>query len=197
MKRLQRASKKAQTTIAGARLCDGCIAIRPYRRSDARAVYDAIHESAGEVSRWLPDMSAELSLADVTGYISVQQKAWGKDIAYSFVIVDQRTKGIIGGCGITQINRRHNFANMYYWVRSSRTRHGIATHAIRLLARFGIESVRLQRVEIVAALENRASLRVAEKAGAKREGTLRKRITVGNTVHDAAMFSLVAEDLGL
>lgn len=142
-------------------------------------------------------MSAELSLADVTGYISVQQKAWGKDIAYSFVIVDQRTKGIIGGCGITQINRRHNFANMYYWVRSSRTRDGIATHAIRLLARFGIESVRLQRVEIVVALENRASLRVAEKAGAKREGTLRKRITVGNTVHDAAMFSLVAEDLGL
>ena len=72
---------------------------------------------------------------------------------------------------------------------------GIATQAARLVARFGFEQLGLQRIEIVAAVGNIASQRVAEKAGATREAVLRKRLLINGESQDAVLFSLVAEDL--
>ena len=92
-------------------------------------------------------------------------------------------------------NRVHNFANLGYWVRSSRVGQGVATAATRLAAQFGFEELKFTRIEIVAATGNVGSLRVAEKAGARREGVLRNRLMLGGKLHDAVMHSLVPEDL--
>jgi len=46
----------------------------------------------------------------------------------------------------------------------------------------------------LAATGNHASQRVAEKAGAVREGVLRKRLLVKGQTQDAVLYSLVAED---
>jgi RimJ/RimL family protein N-acetyltransferase len=55
----------------------------------------------------------------------------------------------------------------------------------------------LLRAEIVVAVGNTASLRAAEKSGARREGVLRNRITVGEKIFDAVMFSLTPQDFGI
>ena len=81
-----------------------------------------------------------------------------------------------------------------YWVRTSRLRQGIATRTTLLLARFGFEQVNLNRIEIVAALENRASQGVAKKVGATREGILRHRLLLHGHAHDAVLFSLIPQD---
>jgi RimJ/RimL family protein N-acetyltransferase len=86
-------------------------------------------------------------------------------------------------------------ANLGYWVRTSATGHGVATTATRLAARFGFEELGMQRIEIVAALDNIPSQRVAEKSGAKREGVLRRRLLIRGESLDAVLFSLVPEDL--
>jgi len=49
-------------------------------------------------------------------------------------------------------------------------------------------------LEIVVSIVNIASLRVAEKAGAVREGTLRNRFLLHGFAHDAAVFSFVRKD---
>ena len=64
-----------------------------------------------------------------------------------------------------------------------------------MAARFGFEELGLHRIEIVAAVENIASQRVAEKAGAVREGVLRKRLLIRGESQDAVLFSLLPEDL--
>jgi RimJ/RimL family protein N-acetyltransferase len=71
----------------------------------------------------------------------------------------------------------------------------VASKASRLGARFGFEELGLHRLEILAAISNVASQRVAEKIGAVREGILRKRLLIRGESHDAVMFSLVEEDL--
>jgi ribosomal-protein-serine acetyltransferase len=80
-------------------------------------------------------------------------------------------------------------------VRSRWAGRGIATASARLVAGFGFEHLGLNRVEIVAAQENVASIRVAEKAGARKEGRLRRRITVRDRIYDAVLFSLIPEEL--
>ena len=86
-------------------------------------------------------------------------------------------------------------ANLGYWVRTNSVGRGVATSATRLAARFGFEELGLHRIEIVAAVENIASQRVAEKAGALREGLLRKRLLIRGESQDAVLFSLLPEDL--
>jgi len=66
---------------------------------------------------------------------------------------------------------------------------------VLLVARFGFDELKLRRIEIVAAINNKASQRVAEKAGATREGILRNRLVVRDKVYDAVMFSLIPGDL--
>ena len=80
-------------------------------------------------------------------------------------------------------------------MRTSAAGRGVATRATKLAARFGFAELGLNRIEIVAALDNVASQRVAERAGAVREGILRQRLSINGVPHDAVLFSLVAGDL--
>jgi ribosomal-protein-serine acetyltransferase len=193
-------------------LHDGVIALRPYRPQDAEPMLAAVHESSDQVSPWLPALSTDMPLVEVTSYIAIQKHLSESGEAYNFVIqehVGRKQYGginagdinvggqILGGTGLTQINQRHRFANLYYWVRTSRTGEGIASRAVRLAARYAFVEAGLTRVEIVVAVENLASQRVAEKAGAHREGVLRKRIALPGKLHDAIVYSLIPEDFGL
>lgn len=177
-------------------LDDDCVAIRPFLPTDAQPIFEAIRESRADVDPWLPDLGAALSISNVSAYLDRQPAAWASGDAYNFAILDHHTGGLFGGCGLTQIDRRHRFANMYYWVRTGHTKKGIATRAVRLLARFGCETLALQRIEIVVPVGHAASIRVAEKAGAFREGLLRNRVILHDVVHDAVMFSFVRQDFG-
>ncbi|MBI5876781.1 MAG: GNAT family N-acetyltransferase [Chloroflexi bacterium] len=179
-------------------LChDERIAIRPYVADDAPGVYTAVQESAESVGRWLPDLGGARSLPDVESYIAAQLESGCPARAHNYVIVACADGAILGGCGLTEIVMHHRFANMYYWVRASRLGEGIAPRAIRLLARHGFETLGFQRVELVIAVGNAASVRAADKAGALREGILRNRIYLHTTTHDAYIYSLVCEDFGL
>jgi RimJ/RimL family protein N-acetyltransferase len=66
-----------------------------------------------------------------------------------------------------------------------------------MLVHLAFEQLGLVRVEIVVAVGNEASQRVAQKVGALREGILRNRIVLGDKIYDAVMYSLIPEDLGI
>ena len=78
-----------------------------------------------------------------------------------------------------------------------RHREGLAGRAAKLAARFGFEHAGLIRVEVVVAVGNEKSMRVAEKIGAHYEGILLNRVVVGKSIYDARMYSLIAQDFGL
>jgi RimJ/RimL family protein N-acetyltransferase len=174
---------------------DDQICIRRYRLADAPFLYGAVRESIEEVSRWMAWCNRTYSLAETEAFLKTRDAEWDKGEHYSFAVVDPHSHLFLGGVGLNFFNRLHKFANLGYWVRTTQTRRGVASAATRLAARFGIERLGLNRIEIVAAVENVASQRVAEKAGARREGVLRKRVLVHEQPQDAVMYSLVAEDL--
>ncbi|HEX8847012.1 MAG TPA: GNAT family N-acetyltransferase [Pyrinomonadaceae bacterium] len=175
-------------------LSDGNILIRPFSDADIPAVYEAVRESIAELSRWMPWCHEDYSIEETRAFIMSREEARNTEAEYSFGIFDVRTGKFLGAVGINQINRIHGYANLGYWVRTSATGRGVASSAARLATRFGLEEAGLHRVEILAALENRASQRAAEKARAVREGVLRKRLLIKGEAWDAVLYSLVAED---
>ena len=176
-------------------LTDGTIVARPYRLSDAEAFYEAAQESVAEVSPWLPWCRADYSLADSIAWLASVPNKWERDNNYHFAVTDAKSGGFVGGCSLYDVNRADSFADLAYWIRTSQAQKGFATAAARLVAQFGLTRLGLNRIEIVVAVNNPASLRVAEKTGAKQEGVLRNRLVCGDNVYDAVMFSLIPDDL--
>ncbi len=171
------------------------VRIRPYQPADLSRLHAAIRESVAEVTPWLPDLAAGLELDGLKRWLDAQAGDRLLGTSYHFAIVSATDDAFLGGCGLTNLNRRHLFANLYYWIRSSGTRRGAASAAVRQAARFGFEQAGLHRIEIVVDCRNLASLRAAEKAGATREGVLRSRLRGTDTSCDAVMFSLIPADL--
>ena len=181
----------------GIELTDEVILLRQYREEDAAQLFAAVRESMAEVSRWLPWCHENYSIEESRQFISSRQNASQGDEWYSFAVCEKSSGAFVGGVGLNFINRVHQFANLGYWVRTSAAGQGFAGRATQLAARFGFEQLGLRRIEIVAAVNNLPSQRVAEKAGAVREGIARKRLLIRGESQDAVVYSLTPEDLGL
>lgn len=175
-------------------LTDNSILIRPYKREDISEMFEAVSESITEVSAWLEWCHADYKIEEAETYIKSRPAAWENAEEYSFAIFDVETKRFLGGMGLNLINQKFKLCNLGYWIRTSATGRSVASRATRLGAKFGLNELGLNRIEIVASVENIPSQRAAEKAGAKREGILRKALPLHGRIHDCVMFSLIAED---
>lgn len=169
---------------------DGLL-LRPYRPGDARTLAAAARESAGSVGAWLPWCHADYSDAEAEDWIARCAQGWRSGEHFGFAAFDAATGQFLGSAGLNQRNRPHNFMNLGYWVRTSRQGSGVAARAARLVAAFGFDQVGLTRIEIVAALDNHASRRVAEKCGAAFEAVARNRIADRGKPVDAAIYALI------
>ena len=155
-------------------------------------MWEAARESCTEVFRWLPWCHPQYSMAEAEEWIRSRPPLAAEGREYSFAIVGEDGR-FLGGCGLNQINRIHRFANLGYWVRTSATGRGVATTAVRQVADFAFQDTDLVRLEIVCAVGNERSQRVAERAGAIREGVLRHRLLVHGQPVDAVMYGLVRD----
>jgi RimJ/RimL family protein N-acetyltransferase len=164
------------------------VSIRPYELGDVQNLFEAARESRATVGPWLPWCHPRYALEEAREWVERQAAAFQAGAEYQFAILSEEDR-FLGGCGLNALDREHRRANLGYWVRASAVGRGTATAATRLVADWAFQNTDLNRLEIVAATENARSLRVAEKAGAVREGVLWSRLLVHGVVHDAVVFS--------
>jgi ribosomal-protein-serine acetyltransferase len=166
------------------------IHIRTYRLDDAQAIWTAARESLAQLQLWMPWCHANYSIEESRSWLAVQVPAFHQRTTFEFAITtDDGT--YLGGCGLNQIDALNQRANLGYWVRSSAAGRGVATAATRLTRDWGFANTDLMRIEVLVAVGNVASRRVAEKSGAVYEGILRSRLLVHGTRHDAAMYAFI------
>ena len=175
-------------------LTDGFITLHPYQMGDIDSLYQAVRESIPEVSLWMNWCHPGYSIEESRTWVEGRAERWDRGTAYDFAITKATGGQYCGGCGLSHLWFDTGLANLGYWVRTSETRKGTATAATLLLARFAFNELKLNRLEIIAAVGNMASLRVAEKAGATKEGVLRNRLVINGEPRDAVMLSLVPQD---
>lgn len=148
-------------------LNDGFIAIRAYEPGIEQAVLEAARESFAAISPYMRTWRDGATYAKAVRHVSESIQAWQAGSWYDFAIGRVDSQAFLGRVGLDRIDRERGRANIGYWVRTGCTRHGIATAAVRLVARFAFEDLDLEELEFVIGLENVASRRVAEKAGAR------------------------------
>jgi RimJ/RimL family protein N-acetyltransferase len=172
-------------------LTDGEIVLRPWERRDVPAVTAACQDP--EIPRWtvVPRDYTERHARDfIAG--TVADIASGRELALAIVDGDD---SLLGALGMSNFDWPQLKAEIGYWIVAAHRRRGVGARATRLLSEWALTTLGLERLELLANPLNEASLRVAERAGFTREGTLRRYRRRHGVREDLVMYSLLPDDL--
>ncbi|MEU7609366.1 GNAT family N-acetyltransferase [Micromonospora sp. NPDC049204] len=172
-------------------ITSGGLEIREFGPQDAAQVAALV--AAGDRTA-LPPGSPQ-TVTDVNEWLTgtVRRRMDGEGLLLA--LVDAADGEIVGSIGLRDIDWKAGRGEIGYGVRASRRGRGHATTAGRVVGRWALTDGGMRRVQLRARLDNTASLRVAEKAGYQREGTLRLADWDGEKAHDLAVFSMIATDV--
>jgi RimJ/RimL family protein N-acetyltransferase len=172
-------------------LRDRELLLRPSRESDAPAIRKLY--SVPDIRRWMGWDDQMPDEAEAQANIARAARAWEEGTWAVFRIADAPTDEVIGG-----INLRlgeHDSAEISYFLRPSARGRGLATRAVRLVARWAFDELAIERLEVRVHPENAPSRQVAERAGFTREGVERaSRAWPDGTRFDSIVYSLLRSD---
>ncbi len=169
------------------------VTVRAYRQDHIDPLFAAVSESIPEVARYETWCHPGFTREEAAEYVNWWRKAWTARSAFYFAIEESETGTLVGSCGLGGICAEHRRAGLGYWIRTGCTGKGFATAAARAVAQLGFEDLGLARIEVEVSVDNTASLRVAEKLGCTREGTLRQRLILPAGPTDTVMFALLRD----
>ena len=175
-------------------LSDG-LCIRPLVAADIDPFVAAARESVDTVGAWMPWCTATYTATEARAWIDECTANIAARSAYDMGIFSPDGATLLGGIGVNQISWRWNYGNVGYWVRQSCQRKGVAPRAVRAAAQFGFGYLKLTRLELVVAVGNEPSRKVAERVGATFECIARNRLMLHEQPIDAAVYSLIPEQL--
>lgn len=176
-------------------LSDGRILLRPYVTDDARAFSASARSSVETVGKWLTWCTPAFDEERAARYIRTSTADRASRTAFSYGIFDAADGAHLGGIALNRIDWSARCANLGYWVASHAAGRGVCKAAARLMIRHGFADLGLQRIEIMAAVANEPSRRVALGTGARSEGVLRGKVARDGVPEDAELFALLRGDL--
>lgn len=144
-----------------------------------------------DTQRWLP-LPSPYTEADALTFIGAREQAAATGNELTFAVRGADDGVLAGAMGISQRGYRHE-ADIGYWTAPDRRGRGWTARAAALLARYALATMPLRRVEIIAAVDNTHSRRVAESAGAVFEGIRRNGLPTSDAA-DAAVYAFIPAD---
>ncbi|MGH8985251.1 MAG: GNAT family N-acetyltransferase [Acidimicrobiia bacterium] len=128
-------------------------------------------------------------------WVEESTRCWADGVRASFVILDVSTDELIGSLGLVRLEPDLGLAEVGYLVKRTARGRGFAPRAVRLVVPWVLRDLGYQRLELQTDVRNRASQRVAEKAGFRREGEVEPPERCRDRSQRMVMFALTPEEL--
>jgi ribosomal-protein-alanine N-acetyltransferase len=117
------------------------------------------------------------------------------DAAYPYFIFRRSDDVLVGGLTLGQVRRGVAQAtSLGYWMGEPYAGKGHMTDAVRALAPFVFQTLRLRRIEAACLPSNAASIRLLERVGFVREGYARSYLCIAGEWRDHLLYALLATD---
>ncbi|HPJ02212.1 MAG TPA: GNAT family protein [Candidatus Limiplasma sp.] len=167
------------------------LVLRAFTREDIAAYLAIIHDS--RVQRFLgggvPVLSGE---PHITNWLNnVNGRLLKSRTVFTWCIEQKSDSTVVGRIDLGGFVRK-SMADISYYLAPSAWGRGLATEAVGAVTRFGLDTLKLHRIQAMVMPDNAASIRVLEKAGYSMEGHLRK-YQMGKEFHDVDILAIVDE----
>lgn len=183
----------SRIVLPGQPLIEGPTALRPWRDSDIGGLVRACQDP--EISRWTR-VPWPYGASDARAYLMQRYDSIHAGTTAPFAIVSAADDQLLlGSISLMRLDWEHARGEVGYWLAGQARGQGHATRAVRLICAWGFHALRLERVELLAATENAASQRVAQRAGFIREAVLRSYMRGRDGRQDMIAFGLLVGGL--
>ncbi len=174
-------------------LSDGIVRVRMIAEADLPAITEACGDP--EIARYTTVPSP---------YEQHHAREWQQRAAAGMsagteigaIVADAASDRLLGSVGLHGIDPATGRCAGGYWVAPDARGRGVAARGMSLLCRYAARELGVDRIELWIEPGNRASQRVAEAVGFKREGLMRSFMPVQGRRRDMLMYSLLPDDLG-
>ncbi len=169
-------------------LTDGVVVLRPWRDEDIEPTRLGHDE---EIARWFGFEEVVPSRERQAAAVERWRKSYADHRSTVNFVIEFEDVPV----GNVEVRTKDSGIGELSWVLYSGHRgQGLASRAVALLVNYALEELGLTRVEAYVNQANERSMRVATRAGLRREGLLRGRETLFGERHDAVLFARLATD---
>jgi ribosomal-protein-serine acetyltransferase len=174
------------------RRIDEELELRPVDERYAEELTALVRRDIAHLKPWMPWATDRYSIEDAREFIRRQIRQYAEDQGFASLVFSRgRVAGSIGYNLIDWSNRKTDIG---YWLGAEFIGRGLMTKACRALIEHAFKELRLNRVEIYCAVENRRSRRIPERLGFTEEGTHRQAEWVHDHFKDLVSYSMLARE---
>ena len=138
----------------------------------AEALFELLKNDWGYFREWMPNLHENYSLEDARSFIlnCLDRFAHGRDVTLG-IWCENTLAGVVSLKSIDFVNRVGSLA---YFLAASFQGKGLVTKACRVLLDYAFTELKLHRVDILCAPENKKSRAIPERLGFTQEGVFRE-----------------------
>ncbi|GAB6615424.1 MULTISPECIES: GNAT family N-acetyltransferase [Bacillus] len=123
-------------------------------------------------------------------WVDMQPELMRQGIEYPLGIISKESREIVGTITL-RIDKGNNRGELGYWIGKNYWGKGFATEAVNRMIHFGFIELGLNKIWASAISRNRSSIKVLEKSGLCKEGTLRQNRLLLNTYEDVDVYGIL------
>ncbi len=169
--------------------------IRSPMPGDGAELHAAVNESLEELTPWMPWPKEHKTVEDSEASARQARVRFLERSELRMHLYLKGTQTLVGSSGLQRIDWSVPKFEIGYWCRTRFAGRGYATEAVRGITAFAFDVLGAKRVEIRCDPVNRASARVAERAGFRLEGELRNDgMGTDGGPRNTLVFSLIPAD---
>lgn len=166
---------------------------------DGAALNRAVLDAREHLLPWMPWAKETPSVEQSEAVARRMQAQFLQRQHLAYYVHERDTDGhagrLIGGAGLHSLEWKVRRYEIGYWLGPAHTGRGLASEAVRALARLGFEQLRARRMEIRTDARNAASRLVAERCGFVLEGRLRRdALDVAGEPSDTCIYGMTSID---
>ncbi len=159
---------------------------------------DEVHAYASleEVTRhliWGPNTLTQ-SRETIRGFLDDQKQKPRVNFDLAVILRDGKKPRLIGGVGLKFADWERRTGDLGYALHPDYWNQGYAAEAAQALMEAGFRELGLQRIYATCDQRNKASARVMERLGMRREGALRQSRYIQGSWRDEYLYAILAEE---
>ena len=173
---------------------DDEVSLKLVEVADSETIFSLIDESREYLREWLPWLDSSTKVTDTKDFIQLCLRNFAERKSVATAILYKET--IVGIAGYNSIDWSNKIAYIGYWLTERYQGYGIMTRVAKALTSYAFHELKLNRVDIRAAVENEKSRAIPERLGFKNEGCIRQAEWLYDHYVDHIVYGILAEDWG-
>lgn len=157
---------------------------------DANELFELVDYARDYLREWLPWVDTTINPEDSLAFIDQTLRAAESRVGFTTGIFYKDK--LVGMIGFNQLDWANKIGYIGYWLAPDYQGHGIMTNAVKALTDYAFSVLKLNRVDIRAAYENKKSRSIPERLGFSEEGQIRQAEWLYDHFVDHIVYGMLA-----